>query len=133
MGNIVDCETVHAGEYPQAVHTRDHALRADASIAAGGEDTEPSPHDLFDAALAACKAITAHWYAKKHGLPLERVKTHVERDDSDERKGVYRLQVRVELHGPLSDDQRAAILRAIAACPVHKLMTTTDVQIEQIG
>jgi putative redox protein len=56
----------------------------------------------------------------------------VERDASDERKGVYRLNLRVELHGPLSDEQRQAVLRAIAACPIHKLMTTTDVQIETV-
>ena len=73
------------------------------------------------------------WYAKRHGLPLERVESHVESDDSQERAGVYRMRVRVELFGPLTDEQRAQIHRAIAACPIHKLMTTTDVQIEAAG
>ena len=131
--NIVHAETEAAGGFQHALHIRAHTLHADASIGAGGADAAPDPHDYFDAALAACKAITAQWYARKHGIPLERVDTRVERDASDERKGVYRLTVRVELHGPLSDEQRQTVLRAISACPIHKLMTTTDVQIETVG
>ena len=69
-------------------------------------------------------------YAKKHGIPLERVESHVETDNSQERAGVYKIRVRVELFGPLSDEQTAQVQRAIAACPIHKLMTTTDVSIE---
>lgn len=131
--NTIETQTLSAGEYPQTVRVRSHAFKADVSTATGGQDSAPGPHDLFDAALATCKAMTAMWYAKRHGIPLERVETHVESDDSHERSGVYRLVVRVELHGPLSDEQRTQIHRAIAACPIHKLMTTSDVQIEVAG
>lgn len=126
----IDCETVRASEYPQTLHVRAHTLAADVGVDAGGTDSAPAPHDYFDAALASCKALTAHWYAKRHAIPLERVETHVERDDSRERNGLYRLRVRIAFHGPLSDDQRRALERAVANCPVHKLMTTSEVEIE---
>ena len=128
--NTIDTKTIRPGEFPIDVRVRTHTFTADASVGAGGNDSAPGPHDYFDSALAACKAITALWYAKRHDIPLERVETHVESDDSEERKGVYKLRVRVELIGPLTDDQRAQVQRAIAACPIHKLMTTADVQIE---
>jgi hypothetical protein len=32
----------------------------------------------------------------------------------------------------MTDEQRASLYRAIAACPIHKLMTTADVQIETV-
>jgi putative redox protein len=128
--NKIDVDTITAGEFPHRMRVRKHTLTLDASTGAGGADSAPGPHDLFDGALAACKAITAMWYAKRQGIPLERVDSHVESDDADERKGTYRLRVRVELIGPLSDEQRAEIQRAIAHCPIHKLMTTTDVTIE---
>jgi putative redox protein len=131
--NTIDARTVAPGEYPVAVAVRSHTFTADASVAAGGHDAAPGPHDLFDSALATCKAITAMWYAKRHGIPLERVESRVESDDREERAGVYRLRVHVELFGPVTDDQRAQVLRAIAACPVHKLMTTSDVQIETVA
>jgi putative redox protein len=128
----VDSRTIRAGEYPQTVQLRGHSFTSDVSAATGSHDEAPGPHDFFDTALATCKSMTALWYAKRHGIPLERVETHVESDDRQERNGVYRLQVHVELIGPLSDDQRAEIHRAIAACPIHKLMTTSEVQIEMV-
>jgi len=128
--NTVDAQTIQPSDFPVTVRVRAHTFTCDASVAGGGTDSGPGPHDLFDSALAACKAITAMWYAKHHGLPLERVESHVESDDSQERAGVYRMRVRVELIGPLSDEQRQQIQRAITKCPIHKLMTTADVQIE---
>jgi putative redox protein len=130
VSNTIDCETLEPNAFPTTLRTRTHSFRADVGPSSGGEDTAPGPHDYFDAALAACKAATAMWYAKRQKMPLERVETHVERDDSEERKGKYRLKLRVEFHGPLTDEQRAALSRAIAACPIHKLMTTTNVEIE---
>jgi putative redox protein len=130
--NVIDCKTESPSEYPHVLTCRTHTFRADVGPASGGSDTAPGAHDYFDSALAACKALTAMWYARRNSIPLERVESHVERDDSEERRGKYRLRVRVELHGPMTDEQREKIHRAIGACPVHKLMTTTDVEIETV-
>jgi putative redox protein len=127
--NIIDSETEKPGEYPQVIRTRGHVLRADAEPP-DSADSAPDAHDYFDASLAACKTLTATWYARRHKIPLEGVEAHVERDNSEERNGRYRLRVRMTFHGPLSDEQRATLLRAVGACPVHKLMTTTEIAIE---
>jgi putative redox protein len=127
---MIDCETERPNEYPQRIRVREHTLHADVGAALGGTDSAPDPHDYFDAALVACKTLTATWYAKQHGIPLERVEAHVERDDSKERQGTYVLEVRVAFHGPLTEEQRTKLYNAVARCPIHKLMTTTDVQIE---
>ena len=129
---VIETETAKPGEYPQIVRVRAHTLTADVGPESGSADSAPGAHDYFDLALATCKALTATWYAKRHGIPLERVETHVESDPSQERAGVYRFTVRVTFHGPMSDDQRASLYRAIEKCPVHKLMTTTDIQIETV-
>ena len=42
----------------QHLHIRSHELIADGTVAEGGADAGPSPHDLYDAALGACKALT---------------------------------------------------------------------------
>jgi putative redox protein len=128
---MIDCETERAGDYPQVLHVREHTLRADVGTAEGSADSAPGPHDYFDAALASCKTLTAVWYAKRNGIPLERVESHVEHDDTEERKGVYVLKVKLAFHGPLlTDAQRTKLYDVVARCPIHKLMTTTDVRIE---
>lgn len=124
----VHSATEMPGEYAQRLTVGPYELRADHE--AEGSDAGPSAHDYFDAALAACKTLTATWYAKRNDMPLERVEAHVERDDSEERKGTYRLKVRMTYHGPLSDEQRTRLHRAVGHCPIHKLMTSTEVVIE---
>lgn len=129
---IVHSETIESNQFPQKLTIRTHELRSDVDATLGGEDTAPDPHDYFDAALAACKTLTATWFAKKNKLPLERVEAHIERDASAERTGVYRLQVIMAYHGPLSDAERERIHSAVSRCPIHKLMTTTEVVIDTV-
>lgn len=106
-----------------------HTLYSDVSVELGGEGAAPEPHDLFDAALGACKALTLALYAKQRGIPLEGLDVQLSRDDSQERQGVYRLDVELTLHGALDDAQRQQLLRIADKCPIHKLMTSSEVQV----
>lgn len=130
--STVTCTTTHTGDYPQTLTIRDHTFAADVGRESGSTDSAPSPHDYFDAALASCKALTAIWYAKRHAIPLERVTTRVERDDSQEHAGIYRLRVHLAFEGPLTDAQQATLRQVAAKCPLHKLMTQATVEIETV-
>ena len=114
------------------VSVRQHSFASDEPQANGGEDLGPTPHEIYDSALGACKAMTVLWYANRKGLPLEDVQVSVDRDDSEERQGVYRLRVTLTLGGPLTQAQRQELLQVSQKCPVHKLMTiaTTEVVTE---
>jgi putative redox protein len=107
-----------------------HVFAADASIDDGGEGLGPNPHDLYDAALGACEALTVLWYASRKAIPVEKIEVTVERDQSEERTGVYRLDTRLKLGGNLTDAQRRELLSAASKCPVHKLMTSVQTIIE---
>jgi putative redox protein len=112
-----------------AVQVGDHQFTVDGTVEEGGDDTGPSAHDLYDAALGSCKALTMVWYAKRKAIPLEAVTVTVERDASGERQGVYRLAAKLQLGGDLSEAQRQELLTVAAKCPVHKLMTTATIEI----
>lgn len=114
------------------VHVRDHIISADVSVEEGGGDSGPSPHDLYDAALSACKALTVVWYAKHKNIPLENVEVTTERDDSEVRKGVYRLAVSLHLTGDISDVQRQELLSVASKCPIHKLMTAVTTEVTTV-
>lgn len=121
------------------VSLRQHQFSVDEPPAVGGEDLGPTPHDLYDSALGACKAMTVLWYATRKGMPLEDVQVGVERDDTQERKGHYKLAVTLTLGGPLSEAQRQELLAVARKCPVHKLMAevtteiTTELAVAQAG
>jgi putative redox protein len=121
-----------AGKMRHVVAIRNHRVTVDELPAVGGDDAGPTPHDLYDAALAACKALTMVWYANRKQIPLEDVAVTVERDDKDERSGTYRLRASLVLGGPLTEAQREELRNVAGKCPVHKLMTqvTTEVSTE---
>lgn len=127
--NTVDCFTEKPNEFPQVVKVRSHTFRTDVGPALGSTDEAPGPHDLFDAALAACKTLTAVWYARRNNLPLESVEAHIQSDDSQERQGRYVMNVRLAFHGPLTEEQRNRLYSAVGRCPIHKLMTDVEVVI----
>lgn len=117
-----------------SIEIGEHLLHSDVPVELGGEASAPEPHDLFDAAIGACKALTLMLYARQKGLPLESLDVQVSRDDSAERQGLYRLAVQLELHGALDDAQRQLLLRIADKCPVQKLVTSSEVQITtQLG
>jgi putative redox protein len=112
------------------VQVRQHAIAIDEPPANGGEDAGVTPHELYDSALGACKAMTVLWYAQRKQIPVEDILVSVERDDSQERQGSYRLRTTLSLGGPLTEAQRQELLAVAAKCPLHKLMTKVTTEIE---
>jgi putative redox protein len=111
------------------VKVRDHEFVVDGTVAEGGEDAGPSAHDLYDAALGTCNALTLVWYARRKGIPLADLEVTVDRDDSGERQGVYKIATTLHLGGELSEAQRQELLAVARKCPVHKLMTSVTTEI----
>ena len=118
-----------AAKMKHTVKVRQHSFAVDEPESNGGEDLGPTPHELYDSALAACKAMTTLWYANRKHIPVEDIEVTVDRDDREERKGIYRLHVTLALTGPLTEEQRQELLNVASKCPVHRLMTqaTTEV------
>jgi putative redox protein len=111
------------------IHIGRHNLASDLSVEEGGSGTEPNPHDLYDAALGACTALTVLWYAKRENIPVEGLEVSVARDASQERAGIYRLSAALTLTGDLSAAQRDELRRVAQKCPIHKLMTEVTTEI----
>ncbi len=111
------------------LQVRAHHIVVDGGVEEGGNDDGPGAHDLYDAALSACKALTVVWYARRKGIPLADVRIETERDASEERHGVYKLHTVLHLSGDLSEAQRQELLTVAGKCPVHKLMTAVTTEI----
>ena len=107
-----------------------YRFAADASVADGGEGLGPNPHDLYDAALGACEALTVLWYASRKGIAVGEIEVTIERDQSQEKAGTYRLDSKLKLGGNLTPKQRLELLSVASKCPVSKLMTSVRTVIE---
>lgn len=130
MKKTIEIESVRNHIFRQRVELDGfEELFADVSEAYGGEESAPDPHDYFDLSLGACKAITSMMYARRKRWPLEGVSVKVHRDDSEERHGTYRLEVVMSFHGISDPDQVARLEEISHKCPIHRLMTSSTVEV----
>jgi putative redox protein len=119
--------------FAQEITVGGHRLLADEPVAVGGTDTGPGPYDLLIAALGACTSMTVSLYARRKQWPLQGVtvklrhaKIHAaDCEDCEKKEGMLdRIERDVELHGALTDEQRARLLDIANKCPVHKTLTS---------
>ena len=94
-----------------------HRLITDQPQRLGGDDSGPSPHELFPAALAACVTVTLVRYGRTKGWDLGDVRVAV---DYDHHSTPRRFDVAVELGGDLTDDQLERLARVARACPLRR-------------
>jgi len=112
--------TNEEARYRTRVTDGEHELVADTTADKGGQGAGFRPHDLLEGALAACVAMTVRMYAESKGIGLKGVRVEVELDRSG--TGAAVLRYRVELEGALSEEERARLRRAAAACPVRRTL-----------
>lgn len=129
-GESVVAETGAAG-YQTEIWSGGHTLRADEPTSLGGTDTGPTPYDLLLAGLGACTGITLRMYADRKSWPLEGVRVSLDHakqhaadceDCSDDDARLDTMNRRIELTGPLSEEQRARLMEIADRCPVHKTL-----------
>lgn len=99
-----------------------HAWNADEPAEVGGGNTAPTPERLILASLGACTAITLKMVADRRQLPLTGVQVELQLNPGKPEAGNDIVR-RIVLQGDLNDEQRAQLLKAANACPMHKLLT----------
>jgi putative redox protein len=116
----VDVHTVSGSLLAVEALVGAHRIRLDEPAeTTGGTDTGATPTETLLAALGACEAITLKMYAARKGWPLEDVRVRL---NASTIEGVFVVQRRLELEGPLDDAQRARLHDIANRCPVQRIL-----------
>jgi putative redox protein len=117
---------IGAGGYRVELGARTHAFLADEPVSVGGTDAGPTPYEYLLSALAGCMVMTLRMYADRKGWPLEAARVDLRTASSHERDcencetqpvGITLIERRLELTGPLTDEQRVRLLQIAERCP----------------
>lgn len=89
----------------------------------GGRDEGPNPHELLEAALAACTIITVQMYADRKGIPLESTDVKVNTVSEGAEKSVISREI--SFRGNLTTEQKTRLAEIADKCPIHKLLQSS--------
>ena len=122
-----------ASSFGQEIVSGKHRLRSDEPVTAGGSDAGPNPYDYLLAALGVCTSMTVGLYARRKQLPLENITvslwhSRIHAKDCEEcetKEGMLdRIDVEVDLTGPLTAEQHAKLMEIAGKCPVHRTLAS---------
>ena len=86
----------------------------------GGDDAGMSPHEILEAALAACTSMTVQLYAQHKQWPLTSCNVEV-KIISEGAETAFAVQT--DFIGDLSEEQKSRLLEIAKKCPVHKILS----------
>jgi ribosomal protein S12 methylthiotransferase accessory factor len=95
-------------------------VRTDQPQAVGGENSAPSPFELFLASLATCAGYYVLGFCRMRGIPAEgiRVTQRMERDAAT--KMIGKITVDIQLPPEFPKQYVPAVVRAAESCLVKK-------------
>jgi putative redox protein len=125
----------------QQVDIGKYHLQVDEPVKVGGTEAAPDPYDYVLAGLGACTSMTVGLYARKKKWPLETITVSLRHArihaqdcaDCETKQGMLdRIDLDVQLTGPLTPDQHASLMDIAAKCPVHRtLKSEIDIRLRE--
>ncbi len=120
-----------ASGFLQEVSAGKYTLRVDEPLSAGGTESAPDPYDYLLTALGSCTSMTVGWYARHHKIPLENVTVSLRHSrihaqdcaECETKSGLLdRIDLDVQLTGPITPEQHAKLMEIAGKCPVHRTL-----------
>jgi putative redox protein len=108
----------YAGRDRLRIETRGHALYTDQPVEHGGEDSAPTPTEMFVASLTACVAFYAERFLRRHGLSTDGLHVSSDYTWAENPHRVGEIDVVVDAPG-VTAAKHEAFARVIAHCTVH--------------
>lgn len=124
-GTTVDTERVTAEHLTGdrfTIDIRGHRVSVDQPISAGGDDTAPTPTELFVASLASCVAFYAHRYLVRHGVPSRGLSVSADFAMAARPARVGSITLTLNVPEGLPADRRDALLAVASHCTVHNTL-----------
>lgn len=106
-----------------AIGVRDHMFTVDQPVDVGGDDTAPTPTELFVASLASCVAFYARRYLARHALPTAGLIVTADYTLGERPARVTEIRVDIRLPDGVPEQRRDALLAVASHCTVHNTLT----------
>lgn len=101
---------------------KNHVIRTDQPVYAGGENSAPAPFELFLASIATCAGIFALSFCQNKGIDTEGMSLSMDIEKDPETKMINKMKLDLKLPDGFPEKYKQAITRSMDLCSVKKLM-----------
>ncbi len=110
---------------------KNHVVRTDQPVHAGGGDTAPAPFDLFLASIATCAALYAKQFCTQRDIDTEELGIRLITERDAERRRIGKIRIEIDLPADFPEKYTSAIHRAVDQCSVKRhILDPPEFQVE---
>jgi putative redox protein len=104
------------------VHARygDFVIETDQPVRAGGDESAPTPFDMFVSTLGTCAGIFVLGFMQQRGIPYEGTRLLLSTSRNQETKMVDKISLQIMLPQGFPEKYRDAVIRAADQCTVKR-------------
>jgi len=101
-------------------HTNSRSIRTDQPVMAGGENSAPSPFELFLASIGTCAGIYVKMFCEQRGVNTDGIKI-IQSAEYDRQTGLPTfIKLDIQLPADFPEKYKAAVINAAELCKVKK-------------
>jgi ribosomal protein S12 methylthiotransferase accessory factor len=118
MSTIIELE--YEGGKKLNARFGDHLVKTDQPPEDGGEDTAPTPSDLFLVSLATCAGLYAYSFCESRKIDTSQLRIRTTCHYDEDQKRYTRISTDMTLPPEFPERYQKALIRAMDACFVKK-------------
>lgn len=113
-----------------SAHFRDFIVNTDQPVAGGGDNTAPSPFELFLASVGTCAGFFVASFCQSRSIPIGNISIIQTMLRNDTTHMVEKITLNIMLPPDFPEKYKAAVIKAADTCVVKKhLQTPPEIQV----
>jgi len=123
----MDMEITFAGGQKVNASFKGHIHKTDQPISSGGENSAPSPYELFLASIGTCAGIYVKSFCDQRDLPTENIKLIQSLEMNTETKLPSKISIEIRLPEDFPEKYREALINVAELCAVKRTIANPPV------
>ena len=108
-------------------HTCGHAIRTDQPLDNGGENSAPSPFDLYMASIGTCAGVYVKSFCDRRNIPTENIRIIQNVVFNSESGLPENITIDIQLPSDFPEKYRESVINAAELCKVKKSISNPPV------
>jgi len=108
-------------------HSHGHIIKTDQPVSNGGQDSAPSPFELFLASIGTCAGIYVKSFCDNRSIPTDNIRIIQSTEYNKESGLPVNIKLDIKLPSDFPDKYKEAVISVAHLCKVKKSMASPPV------